>query len=83
MNNTNNINPFLALLRSRKFWLATLDSIISIIIYYVNMDKPERMEDVMNIIKILKIPTVILITTITIEDVSRNHSLNERTKNVK
>lgn len=67
-----NQNPFLALLRSRKFWLMILDLVVSLTTYFVaKYVAPEASKDVLMVIGALQPVFVVIIGAIAYEDAAR------------
>ena len=63
------MNPFLGLLRSRKFWLLMLDTVISLILYFAGKYAPAGVfEDVKVIILALQPVFIVIIGAIAYED---------------
>ena len=62
-------NPFLSLLRSRKFWLVILDTVISVVLYFVGKYAGASLfEDVKMLIGVLQPVFVVIIAAIAYED---------------
>ncbi len=64
-------NPFKALLYSRKFWLLILDTVVSLVLYFVGKYAPLAAEDVKFAILGLQPVFVAIIIAIAWEDSSK------------
>lgn len=64
------MNPFSGLIRSRKFWLLILDTIISLTLYFVGKYSPVAFEDIKFLIAAIQPVFVMVIYGITAEDVA-------------
>ena len=63
-------NPFSSLLHSRKFWLLILDTILSLVLYFVGKyAAPTILEDVKVLVVILQPVFITVIAAIAYEDV--------------
>ena len=61
-------NPFAGLLRSRKFWLLVLDTVVSLVLFFVSKYVPEAAEDVKFAILALQPVIIAVIVAIAWED---------------
>jgi hypothetical protein len=59
-----------SLLKSRKFWLLILDTVVSLGLFFVGKYAPGSMEDVKLIIVALQPLFILVIASITVEDVA-------------
>jgi len=67
------MNPFQLFVRSRKFWLLVLDTVISLALFFVGKyGGPSAMEDVRFVILTLQPVIIALILSIAYEDGARN-----------
>jgi len=63
------MNPFASLIRSRKFWLMILDTVVSLITYFVGIYlAPHAAEQILTVIALLQPVFVTLIGAIAYED---------------
>ena len=63
------MNPVAALLKSRKFWVAVLDLVVSLVLFFVGKyTSPSALEDVKVIIVAIQPVAIILIGAIAYED---------------
>jgi len=69
-----NPNPFLSLLHSRKFWLLILDTVISLVLYFVGKYAQVAFEDVKFAVLALQPVFVAIILAVAWEDSSLNQS---------
>ncbi len=65
-------NPFSGLVHSRKFWLLILDTLISLILYFVGRYVPDAIEDVKFAVLALQPVFVTIIIAIAVEDAALN-----------
>ena len=64
-----NPNPFASLLHSRKFWLLILDTVVSLVVFFVTAaGNPALLAQAQALIAILQPVFVAIITAITLED---------------
>jgi hypothetical protein len=64
-------NPFSLLLHSRKFWLLILDTVVSLVLYFVGKyTAPTIMEDVKFLVLMLQPVFIAVIAAIAYEDVA-------------
>jgi len=61
-------SPLLALLRSRKFLLLVLDTVISFVLWFIGQTNPDALENVQGLIAMLQPVFVAIIIAISIED---------------
>jgi hypothetical protein len=66
------MNPFASLIKSRKFWLLILDTVISLIVFFVSKYAGGAIEDVKFLIASLQPVFVIIIYAIAVEDAAAN-----------
>ena len=71
------MNPFSRLLQSRRFWLAVMDAVISIALYFAAKSGMAAVEDVRFLIVTMQPVVVILIVAFTYEDVQARRSSAE------
>ena len=65
-------NPFTLLLHSRKFWLLILDTVISLLLYFVGKyGAPNILEDIKTLIVILQPVFIVIISAIAYEDAAK------------
>ena len=69
-----NPNPFSSLLHSRKFWLLILDTVVSLILFFISKYVPGAAEDVKLVIGLLQPVFVSIIIAIAVEDASLNRA---------
>ena len=67
-------NPFVGLLNSRKFWIAVLDMVVSLCLYFVGKYAPGMMDDIKIIIASAQPVVLILIASIAWEDAAAKRS---------
>lgn len=70
--NERTYNPWERLAASRKFWLLVMDTVISLVLHFVAVAKPEALEHVKFAILALQPVFVVIITSIAIEDAASN-----------
>jgi len=62
------MNPFAGLLRSRKFWLLMLDSVVSAATYFIGKYAGAEGQDMLYVIGLLQPVFVTVIASVTAED---------------
>jgi len=67
-----NPNPFSSLAHSRKFWLLILDTVISLVLFFVSKYASLAFEDVKFVILALQPIFVVIIYAIAVEDAALN-----------
>jgi hypothetical protein len=65
-------NPFSGLIHSRKFWLLILDTVVSLLIYFISKYVPGAAEDVKLVIGLIQPVFVSIIIAIAVEDAALN-----------
>jgi hypothetical protein len=73
----NGMNPFVGLLRSRKFWLLILDVVISTIAFFVGRFTNEQVQEMVNFLIVTWQPVfVTIIAAVAWEDAAAKRSGN-------
>mgnify|MGYP000735800029 CR=1 FL=1 len=67
-------NPWQRLMQSRKFWLLMMDTVISLVLHFAAVVKPEALEHVKFAVATLQPVFIVLITAIAVEDAALNLS---------
>lgn len=65
-------NPWERLAQSRKFWLLIMDTVISLVLHFCAVVKPEALEHVKFAVATLQPVFIVLITAIAVEDAASN-----------
>ena len=79
-------NPFVSLLHSRKFWLLILDTIVSLLTYFIGKYAGADGADMLYVIGLLQPVFIVIIGAIAYEDAAKSWgslSVNNYTENDK
>ena len=72
------MNPFVGLLRSRKFWIAVLDMVVAMVVFFLGKYAKLAIEDTIVIIAALQPVVLMLIAGIAWEDAAAKRAGNFR-----
>jgi hypothetical protein len=68
------MNPFDALIRSRKFWIAVFEAVTSTLVLLVGLQSPENLDTVKLLLAVWNTPFMLLIIGITVEDAAEKRA---------
>lgn len=74
MTDRDRVSPVLLLLRSRKFLLLCMDTVVSLILWGVGLWIPDILEQVQYVIGVIQPVFVALIGAIALEDAAQKHN---------